>query len=327
MRPKLSLTSVVSQVLEARPIKLDGFTLRARSVVPIGRPTLVQWQEAMSFACAVSDAVPYWVGDLMNYADDRADWQEKLDQAKAITSKTHESLLNDAYLARHVVGDARDLAPTPSHARQVTTLEPKAQKRLLGKARDEGWTVRELHAKVRNETRPRIIDTQADLSGMFRVVYADPPWSTMPVKDLCKLPVAAHALPNAVLFMWAPASRLLLNPGPREVLDAWGFTYKTAVVWDAVRGNFGEYVRLIHTNLLIATRGVGLPDEPTDLADSVQRSRLDETANGAKPELFREIIEKHWTGPRLEIFARKQAIGWTCVGSDPNAWATEIEKA
>ena len=323
---KLSVTSVVTQVLDARPIKLDGFTMRARSVVPIGRPTLVQWQEAMAFATAASDAAPYWVGDLLNYAEDRDDWKEKLDQAKTITSKAHESLMNDAYLARHVQGDARDLAPTPSHARQVTTLDAKTQRRLLGKARDEGWSVRELHAKVRNETRPRVIDTQADLSGMFKVIYADPPWSTMPVKDLCKLPVAAHALPNAVLFLWTPTSRMLLNPGPREVLDAWGFTYKTAAVWDAVRGNFGEYVRVIHTNLVIATRGVGLPDEPTGLADSIQRSRLDETANGAKPELFREIIEKHWTGPYLELFGRRAVKGWKVFGSDPKEWATDSEK-
>src|ERR1017187_5848019 len=104
-------------------------------------------------------------------------------------------------------------------------------------------------------------------AGKFRTVYADPPWAydnsgvivradsygraerhypTMSIGDLCALPVRDHLEDDAVLFLWVTSPLLLTNPGPREVIEAWGFTYKTSVIWDKRAHNYGHYVSVRH---------------------------------------------------------------------------------
>ena len=115
---------------------------------------------------------------------------------------------------------------------------------------------------VRLKTQETVIDSIAEMRGKYRVVYADPPWQyndsgastegsygkaedhypTMPIEDICKIPVAAHVRPNAVLFLWTTAPLLLQNPGPREVIEAWGFDAKTGIVWDKDAHVVGHYV-------------------------------------------------------------------------------------
>jgi N6-adenosine-specific RNA methylase IME4 len=98
------------------------------------------------------------------------------------------------------------------------------------------------------------------------------------------------------------------------VLDAWGFTYKTSIVWDKVLHNFGSYVSVRHELLLICTRGSCTPDRPTPMPDSVQTIRRGDV-HSEKPEEFRRLIEQLYDGPYVELFARKEAEGWTCWGN------------
>jgi N6-adenosine-specific RNA methylase IME4 len=80
------------------------------------------------------------------------------------------------------------------------------------------------------------------------------------------------------------------------VIEAWGFEYKTGAVWDKVLHNFGHYVSIRH--LLIATRGSCTPDRPTPMIDSVQTIRRGDV-HSAKPEEFRQMIERLYDGPYL----------------------------
>jgi N6-adenosine-specific RNA methylase IME4 len=203
--------------------------------------------------------------------------------------------------------------------------------------------VQEFKEHKRKKLWPVTIEGQAALEGMFRVLYADPPWqysdsgvpdsgalgkasrhySTMTLPELCKLPVQAHAMPHSVLFLWVPAPML---PEAFPVIDAWGFTYKTGMVWDKVLGNWGHYVRVHHEHLLIATRGSCMPDVPTPMPDSVQVIRRGDV-HSAKPEEFRRIITKLYTrGPYLELFGRKRVEGWAVFGNDARLWAKDMER-
>ena len=225
---------------------------------------------------------------------------------------------------------------------EVAKLEPAVQTRLLALAAREGWSVTDLRAAIRRETRPTIIEGQAVLQGRYRVLYADPPWRysatgiagdgaftkavdhypVLTVSQISALPVAAHTLPDAVLFLWCPAPLLLQTPGPREVIEAWGFTYKSNLVWDKVLGNFGHYVRVHHEHLIIATRGSCLPDRPTPQPDSVQVIRRSDVHSQKPPEI-RTLIERLYDGPRLELFARERHDGWTTLGNDARLWSVE----
>lgn len=331
-------------VLDIRPIELPGFTLRARSAIVVGKPKLDHWVQAMRFATAVNDAAPYWIGDLLTHAEGRDDWREKMDQAIAATGLAKQTLENYQYIARHVEEPERVIAPSPAHAAEVAKLDRPDQTKYLDKAKTEGWTRNELRRRIRADQRTRIIDGQAVLEGMFRVIYADPSWKyssaggatsgafrtaeetypTMAIEEICRLPVEAHALPDCTLFMWSTVPFLLQNPGPREVLDAWGFTYKTNRVWDKVLGNPGSYgMQVTHEHLIIATRGNGMPTEPLPHDDSVLTIRRS-PEHSEKPEEAREFITRHWTrGPYLELFGRKRVEGWTVFGNDARLWAEE----
>jgi len=99
----------------------------------------------------------------------------------------------------------------------------------------------------------------------------------------------------------------------KAVIDAWGYEYKTSMVWDKVKHNVGYYVSVRHEFLLIATRGSCLPDNPK-LHDSVIVK--ERTEHSAKPEVFYEIIEDIYKGKKIELFARgKERKGWTFWGN------------
>ena len=160
----------------------------------------------------------------------------------------------------------------------------------------------------------------------YRVIYADPPWSyndkqntgtlggaekhypTMPLDDICKLPVPAEE--NAVLFLWVTSPLL---EDCFKVINAWGFTYKSSFVWDKVKHNMGHYNSVRHEFLLVCTKGSCTPDVQK-LYDSVQS--IERTDHSRKPKEFRDIIDTLYpAGNRLEMFAREAPEGWDVWGN------------
>lgn len=334
----------VGNFLERRPITLDGFVLRHDSAEPIGKPSRSAVEQALLFAAHIQHASGYWIGDILAHCQSRADLSDQLDEIMAITGLARQTLYNKLYVARHVDIETRAYATSSEHAAQVASLEPSLQRQLLEQASTEGLTIRELRQEVKAATRPKVIEGQATLEGLYRVIYADPPWmyhnanphpdgshtkaaqryEGLSIEALCNLPVAAHALPNSILFMWVTSPLLYQNPGPREVLEAWGFAYKSSRVWDKVIGNPGNYgMQVEHEILVIGVRGSCLPDAPTPHDHSVETIRQD-GEHSSKPEEFRQFILRHWTtGPYLELFGRQRRPGWTVFGNDARLWATE----
>jgi N6-adenosine-specific RNA methylase IME4 len=166
-------------------------------------------------------------------------------------------------------------------------------------------------------------------SDKFRVIYADPPWDydmrqegasgtgaidhypTMPLPDICMLPVKALAMSNAVLFLWTTSPLL---EKAFSVINAWNFAYKASFVWDKVSHNLGHYNSVRHEFLLIATRGSCTPDIPK-LYDSVVS--IERTEHSKKPEEFRQIIDTLYpSGERIELFARTAVSHWCRWGNE-----------
>ena len=197
-------------------------------------------------------------------------------------------------------------------------------------------------AEARRELRllkRRSTASTGPLSGKFRVVYADPPWayrdagvvtssdaygkaerhySTMTVEQIAAIPVKRHVERDAVLFLWCTEP---LRFEALPVIEGWGFTHKSAVIWDKVVHNFGHYVSVRHEHLLICTRSSCVPDRLTPMPDSVVTIRRS-SIHSEKPEEFRHLIEKLYDGPYVELFARKETEGWTCYGNQMAEAAT-----
>lgn len=166
---------------------------------------------------------------------------------------------------------------------------------------------------------------------MFRVLCADPPWSfgdklpgasrgaeknydVMAVEEICAFTLPPLE-PDAYLFMWRVASQV---EEAYRVVRAWGFAPKSEIVWRKMTSGgkpwfgMGRHVRAAHETAIVAVRG-----RPRRLSAS-ERSVFEATAgrHSEKPEAFYDIIERLAPGPYVELFARRQRAGWTCLGNE-----------
>ena len=170
---------------------------------------------------------------------------------------------------------------------------------------------------------------------MYRTILMDPPWYETgggkikrgadrhyPLVKTPDLPRVILQAPdwkpadNCHLWMWATANHL---PDALWLIAALGFTYKTNVVWTkSGRPGLGQYFRIQHEHLLFAVRGKGYAVK-TD--DRTIRSHI-HAARGRhsqKPEASYQMIEARSHGPRLEMFARLERLGWDVWGNESGA--------
>jgi N6-adenosine-specific RNA methylase IME4 len=166
------------------------------------------------------------------------------------------------------------------------------------------------------------------------VILADPPWEyehpalatpnrrvdnhypTLTLERICSLPVDQLGADDCVLFLWTTAPHLRET---FEVLEAWGFEYKSGLVWDKEIMGTGYWVRGQHEHLLIAVKGKP-PMAPFAAvpASVIRESRRE---HSRKPEASYAIIERMYPElPKIELFARQTRVGW-------EAWGNEIETA
>jgi len=213
-----------------------------------------------------------------------------------------------------------------SQGAQIAREEPEVQRAIVETVRNENVKPQEARRRVKAET---IRQREAVMpSGKFRVIYADPPWSygntqpdyhpeqrdhyaVMSMKEVCALPIKDMAMDNAVLFLWTTSPML---EEAFQVVNAWGFEYKTSFVWDKVKHNMGHYNSVRHELLYVCVRGSCQPDV-RKLFDSVVTE--ERTQHSRKPAIFYDIIETLYTwGPYLELFAREKRDGWEVYGNE-----------
>ncbi len=157
----------------------------------------------------------------------------------------------------------------------------------------------------------------------YGAVYVDPPWPysnqatraaasnhypVMSIEQICRLPVKDRAKPKSHLWLWTTNSFLR---EAFDVIDAWGFQYKSAMVWAKPQMGLGNYVRVCHEFLLIASTG-NLVGRMTNQRSWIEHDRL---KHSQKPEVFRQVIEEISPGPYLELFARSKIDGWDSWGN------------
>lgn len=156
-------------------------------------------------------------------------------------------------------------------------------------------------------------DVPSSVEGTYRTIVADPPWrygntstrgaaedhyQTMSIEELCALDVARdRAAPESHLYLWATAGHL---PEAFAVMAAWGFTYKTYLVWVKPQMGMGNYFRISTELVLFGVKG-GLRTNHRGLMNYFEAKRA---KHSAKPGAFRDLVKKASSGPYLELFAR-----------------------
>jgi N6-adenosine-specific RNA methylase IME4 len=173
----------------------------------------------------------------------------------------------------------------------------------------------------------------------YMTVLADPPWqfnnrtgkmapehkrlnrySTLTLQDIKEIPVSLVAADNCHLYLWVPNA--LLKEG-LAVMEAWGFKYKTTIIWHKIRKDGGPdgrgvgfYFRNTTEMILFGIRGHMRTLSPGRRQVNIIKSRKRE--HSRKPDELYDVIESCSPGPYLELFARGKRKGW-------NQWGNEVE--
>lgn len=194
-----------------------------------------------------------------------------------------------------------------------------------------------------------LLDFQKKLAGQrFATILADPPWrftnrtgkvapehrrltryETMNLDEICALPVEDYVASTAHLYLWVPNALL---PDGLQVMRAWGFNYKSNIIWHKVRKDGGSdgrgvgfYFRNVTEILLFGVRGKNartLPPGRSQVNFMASRKR----EHSRKPDEQYDLIEACSPGPYLEMFARGERDNWTGWGHQAGEyepdWAT-----
>lgn len=180
-------------------------------------------------------------------------------------------------------------------------------------------------------------DLLSRTNGRFSTILADPPWQfqnrtgkmapehrrllrypTMELKEICELPVPHLAAARSHLYLWVPNA--LLQEG-LQVMAAWGFTYKSNLVWYKVRQDGGPdgrgvgfYFRNVTELILFGVRGSMRTLKPGRTQVNIVSTRKRE--HSRKPDEIYNLVESCSPGPYLELFARFPRAGWSQWGNE-----------
>jgi N6-adenosine-specific RNA methylase IME4 len=172
----------------------------------------------------------------------------------------------------------------------------------------------------------------------FATILADPPWrflnrsgkiapenkrlnryDTLSTEEICSLPIREIIVEPAHLYLWVPNALL---PDGLRVLEEWGFTYKTNIIWHKARKDGGSdgrgvgfYFRNVTEVLLFAVRGRNARTlRPGRRQVNFLSSRKRE--HSRKPDEQYGLIEECSRAPYIELFARGRRSGWLSWGCE-----------
>ena len=171
----------------------------------------------------------------------------------------------------------------------------------------------------------------------YGTILADPPWqftnrtgkmapehrrlsryTTLTLQAIKDIPVAVVAAKQSHLYLWVPNA--LLREG-LEVMEAWGFHYKTNLIWHKIRKDGGPdgrgvgfYFRNTTEIVLFGVRGRLRTLAAGRTQVNIIKTRKRE--HSRKPEELYNIIAACSPGPFLELFARGQRANWDQWGNE-----------
>ncbi len=179
----------------------------------------------------------------------------------------------------------------------------------------------------------------------FATVLADPPWQfqnrtgkmapehkrlsrypTMTLQEIKDLPIEAIVKDTAHLYLWVPNALL---PDGLQVMEHWGFTYKSNLIWYKVRKDGGPdrrgvgfYFRNVTEVILFGVRGTKARTlQPGRSQENIISTRKRE--HSRKPDEQYDLIESCSSGPFIELFARGPRKNWFVWGNQSESYTPD----
>ena len=192
-----------------------------------------------------------------------------------------------------------------------------------------------MRERRRSERLMQLTLATPSADGPFPLVLADPPWRyEFPVSDSRRIEnqyetqttddiatdedVLRLIGENCVLFLWAPSPKVV---EATTVLQQWGFTYRTSMVWVKDRIGVGYYARQRHEWLLIGVKGsMPVPAEsarPDSVIEAPRRkhSKKPDEVYHRIDRMYPEFRDERY---RIELYAREKREGWSSWGNEWN---------
>ena len=231
----------------------------------------------------------------------------------------------------------KDLGFTPKQAERMQTLaeNPEIVKQAIKEARANDDIVSRAFVlgKIKQEKRKESIQKQVETiekgieapTGKFDVIAIDPPWNygtqfnasgrrvanpypEMTQEELKKIELPASE--NCVLFLWTTHKFIW---DAKELLDEWGFEYRSMFVWDKQKIGMGNLVRMQCEFCLMGIKGNPVFRDAHNIRDIFSEPRRE---HSRKPEAFYDMVNSLCVGRKLDYFSREHRNGWCSYGND-----------
>lgn len=210
----------------------------------------------------------------------------------------------------------------------------KKKPEMIDSIRKGEMSINQAYQTVKKEERKQLIQKQVEEiekgniekpDGLFDVIAIDPPWNygtafdsagrrvanpypEMTQQQLKELEIPAKE--NCVMFLWTTHKFIW---DAKELLDTWGFAYRSMIVWDKEKIGMGDLIRMQCEFCLIGIKGKPLFKDNHSVRDIIKEPRRE---HSRKPEAFYALVDDLCVGRKLDFFSREKREGWCCYGND-----------
>jgi len=281
-----------------------------------------QDKELEWYASEIRLRAKYRLGQISKTLETEKPGPKVTSQRREVTPKN--KALKEAGLSTSEAHRCEQLASVPEKKLEAHIAENKNR----GEPLSSTQIISTITRKVRREKKKKEVRNKKLPKEQYSFILADPPWRyehmisesreienqypTMELQKICDLRVGKLAADDCMLYLWTTASH---TKQALEVIDAWGFDYRTNMVWVKPSIGPGYYVRQRHELILIARKGEPMLPDDKDKPNSVIEAPRQK--HSQKPEIVYEIIEKAYPdAKRIELFSRNKREGWSAWGNE-----------
>ena len=267
-------------------------------------------------------------GELLKQIPKASGGDRKTEKIKSCTDATFEK-------TKEQVIKELGFEKTQAHRMEQLAENPEIVKQAIQEARNNDDIVSRAFVlgKIKQEKRKENIQKQVENiekgveapTGKFDVIAIDPPWNygtqfnasgrrvanpypEMTQEELKKIELPASE--NCVLFLWT-THRFIWDA--KELLDEWGFEYRSMFVWDKQKIGMGNLVRMQCEFCLMGIKGNPVFRDAHNIRDIFSEPRRE---HSRKPEAFYEMVNNLCVGRKLDYFSREHRDGWCSYGND-----------
>lgn len=310
--------------------KLVAVRAEIRAIEKVGLAQEVRTQklaEAQDIAEAVLDA-EVRIGELMREVPKEPGRRNDIKPVDSVVHRLHQT--------RAEVIEKAGFTPKQVQRFETLAAHPEVVEQVKAEAREseEVVTRSAVLGRIKNEQRKEMIQRQVEEiekgniekpDGLFDVIAIDPPWNygtsfdadgrrvANPYPEMTQEQLKALEIPakdNCVMFLWTTQKFIW---DAKELLDTWGFTYRSMIVWDKEKIGMGDLIRMQCEFCLVGIKGSPVFKDNHSVRDIIREPRRE---HSRKPEEFYRIVDSLCAGRKLDFFSREERTGWFSYGND-----------